>query len=86
MQFLTFLIATLVSNLKVSNSVSYAFVLFSAVVELFLTSPALIAYLYMDGTPTWVSYFIMIMSLYPPFNYTKVFVDISSKSGYHWDL
>jgi len=36
MQFLTFLISTVVSTLKISNSVSYAFVLFSAVIEVFL--------------------------------------------------
>lgn len=86
MQFLTFLIATIVSNLKVSNSVSYAFVLFSAVIEVFLSSPGLITYLYMEGIPKWVKYFLAIMSMYPPYNYSKVFADISSKSGYHWDM
>ena len=86
MQFLTFLIATFVSNLKESNSVSYAFVLFSAVIEVFISSPGLIAYFYMDDVPSWVKYFLIVMSLYPPYNYSKVFSDISSKSGYHWDM
>jgi len=40
----------------------------------------------MDGIPTWIKYLIAILSLYPPFNYSSVFADISTKSGYHFDL
>lgn len=68
------MISTLVSTLKISNSVSYAFVLFSVVVELFISSPGLITYLYMDNTPMWFKMFIGFMSLYPPFNYSKVII------------
>ena len=72
MQFLSLFISTLVSSLNSSNSVSYAFVLFSVVIELFISSPGLMAVLYKNNLPGWVTYFIHIMYIYPPFNYSKV--------------
>jgi hypothetical protein len=46
MQMLSYLIATLVPNLKAANSISYGFILFAIVVEAFLADVNLLALIF----------------------------------------
>ena len=85
MQTVSYFLSSLVSTLRQSNSISYGFILFAIVIELFISSPNLICFFYADKKEAWVSWLLFFLSQYPPFNYSKMFADISFKSGYHWD-
>lgn len=85
MQFVSYFIAILVPTLKLSNTVSYSFLLFAWVIEMLLSNVSLIYQLYNDDNATWVIWFRRFLTLYPPFNFSKVYGDISQKSGYHFD-
>lgn len=86
MQFVSYFISVLVSNLKMSNIVSYSFLLFAWVIEILMSNIALIYQLYNDQNAEWVVWFRRFLTLYPPFNFSKAFGDISQKSGYHFDF
>jgi hypothetical protein len=53
--------------------------------EIFLSNYAIIYYLYSIDLPWWVGLIKFIFSLYPPFNFSKAFSDISNKSANHFD-
>lgn len=86
MIMISFFITTLVSSITTSNTVTYAFLLTAIVIESFITSQGVLAYMYAVDRPSWVSGFIAFISLYPPFNYSKIYSDIALKSGYHYDM
>ena len=85
MQFVCYFIAILVPTLKLSNTVSYSFLLFAWVIEMLMSNIVLIYQLYNDGNAEWVVWFRRFLTLYPPFNFSKAYGDISQKSGYHFD-
>ena len=85
MQFVAYFIAILVPTLKLSNTVSYSFLLFAWVIEMLMSNIVLIYQLYNDGNAAWVVWFRRFLTLYPPFNFSKAYGDISQKSGYHYD-
>jgi hypothetical protein len=80
-----FLISVLAPSLKAANSIAYGFVLFSIVIELFLTSPSTMKLVYNSLRPNWLPVVIFFLSLYPPFTYSLIFANIVLKSGYHFD-
>jgi len=53
--------------------------------EVFLTNVVIIQYLYSLDIPSWVKVIRFCFSLYPPFNFSKCFSDISQKAGSHFD-
>lgn len=85
MQFVSYFIAILVPTLKLSNTVSYSFLLFAWVIEMLMSNIVLIYQLYNDSNADWVIWFRRLLTLYPPFNFSKAFGDISQKSGYYFD-
>lgn len=45
-----------------------------------------VSYLHLKKTPDWFPFFLTFLKLYPPFNYSKIFTDISQKSGFHYEV
>ena len=50
-----------------------------------MSNPMILYRLYDVDNPGWVSFFKFLLILYPPFNYSRIFVDITQKSGFHYD-
>ncbi len=53
--------------------------------EIFLSNYIIIYYLYSDDVPGWVDIIKFVFELYPPFNFSKAFSDISNKAASHFD-
>lgn len=53
--------------------------------EVFLSNNAIIYYLYSTDIPGWVQLIKFIFELYPPFNFSKAYSDISIKAASHFD-
>ena len=53
--------------------------------EIFLSNRGLVSFLYSVDLPWWVALIKMAFQLYPPFNFSKSFSDISYKAGSHFD-
>jgi hypothetical protein len=53
--------------------------------EIFLSNYIIIYYLYSTDLPGWVDVIKFIFELYPPFNFSKAFSDISNKAASHFD-
>ena len=53
--------------------------------EIFLSNYAIIYYLYSTDLPWWVDIIKFVFELYPPFNFSKAFSDISNKAANHFD-
>ncbi len=60
-----------------ANTVSYAFLLFSFVVQILLNNTFLVYQLYGNDVPTWIIIVRDILTMYPAFNYAKAFGDIA---------
>ena len=92
MQFLGYFMSTILKTMKsaytVNNDIikaTYGFILIGLVMEILLSNYAIIYYLYSLDLPWWVVTIKIIFSLYPPFNFSKAFSDISNKSSNHFD-
>lgn len=72
MQMVGYFLAAVTPNLKAANSVSYGLVLFSIVVESFMTNDSIISFLYEDEATTLIIALRTVLTFYPPFSYTKV--------------
>lgn len=72
MQMLSYFISTLAPNLKASNTVSYAIMLFAIVVESFVSDNMLLTFLFTEDAGSVVSFLKIFFCFYPPFSYTKV--------------
>ena len=81
MQFLAFLLSTLIGSLKTAYTISYAFLLLGLVLQLFMTNVYLLYLLYLDLIPGWISWVRFLLPFYPPFNFSKAFGDISHRSS-----
>jgi hypothetical protein len=86
MQFLAFFIGTLCSNLTTGYVVAYAVLLLGIVVEFILSNPYVIFIFYISDAPTWWYVFRKFLELYPAYSYSKIFADITMKSGGHYEL
>ncbi|EGR33847.1 hypothetical protein IMG5_034790 [Ichthyophthirius multifiliis] len=65
---------------------SFAFVLFSVVIELFISQKSLVLpYIYGIKRSFWTQIATWVLYLYSPFNYNVSFMLISLKAGYHFD-
>lgn len=67
-----FLVATIASNSKASNTASYAIVLLAIVVESFVSDNNLLTFIFTTNASTLVSLLRAFLVIYPPFSYTKV--------------
>ena len=81
MQFLVYLIYTLVPTTHLAYSVGYGILLLGLVIEIILSNITIVYYLYIIDSPTWVVWFRSILLLYPPFNFSKIMADISIHAG-----
>lgn len=86
MQMVSYFIATVSPHLKAANSISYGLVLFAVVVESFTTNNSLLDFIFQDEASALIVFLRYFLMLYPPFSYTKIFVSITQKSGYHFDM
>ena len=86
MQFVTYFISTIVDTLKFSNTITYGFFLFAWVVQVLMSNIVIIYLLYQDKVQTWMLLFRYFLQLYPPFQFAKIWGDISQKSGYHYNF
>jgi len=85
MQFLMFWLCTLISSSKYANTLSYGFLLFAIVIQLFLSNRTILLLLFSDAAASWVKALTKILTLYPPFNFSKIIGDISSVASNHFD-
>ena len=85
-QMMSFFLATLSPTLKAANAISYGIVLFAIVVESFVANNNLLVFLFSDNPTSLITFLQIILTLYPPFSYTKMFTNITNYSGYHFDL
>ncbi len=53
--------------------------------EMFLTNNSIIFFLHAETLPFWVQLIKLGFSFYPPYNFSKAYMDISEKSGKHFD-
>eukprot|EP00357_Protocruzia_adherens_P001361 CAMPEP_0115019368 /NCGR_PEP_ID=MMETSP0216-20121206/29400_1 /TAXON_ID=223996 /ORGANISM="Protocruzia adherens, Strain Boccale" /LENGTH=942 /DNA_ID=CAMNT_0002390821 /DNA_START=13 /DNA_END=2841 /DNA_ORIENTATION=- len=86
MLMFAFFMVTLIATLKAAYTMSYAFILLGLVLQIFLSKAAIVQFLYVASLPRWVTVVRTILSFYPPFNFSKIFGDISIKSSNHWDV
>lgn len=86
MQFVAMLIAVLSPNQKTGNSVAYGFLLLSWVIQIILSNVLLQYGLYKQDIASWLVVVRRVLTLYPPFNFCKIWTDISQYSGCHWDI
>lgn len=86
MQMFSFFLSTLSPTLKAANAISYGIVLFAIVIESFTSNNNLLVFLFVDNPGTLVVVLKIILTLYPPFSYTKIFTNITSYSGNHFDI
>jgi len=67
------------------NSVTYGIFLLGMVIQGIVGGSNVILFWYTVDIVWWAEYARIILSLYPPFVFAKIFSDIASKSGYHFD-
>jgi hypothetical protein len=53
--------------------------------EVFLSNSLIVYLLYKPGLGFLFEFFRFLMELYPPFNFSKCYIDIASISGRHFD-
>lgn len=77
MQFVSIFIVTVSSTRKQGNSIAYGFLLMSWVIQILLSNVILVYGLYQNILPGWVYFVRAILTCYPPFNFSKVWGDIT---------
>ena len=74
MQMLAYFLSTLTPNLKSSNTVSYALMLFAIVIESFVSDNMLLTFLFTEDAGSVIIFLRYFFCFYPPFSYTKVLI------------
>ena len=77
MVFFAIFLSTLISNMKMAYTVSYTIFLVGMVMEILLRDVDIVYSLYSDDLSEWLSVALYLFQLYPPFNFSKAFNDIS---------
>lgn len=85
MHFLGFFLSTIIKTTKSAYTVSYAFILVGLVMEIFLSNYTIIYFLYSNKVPWWVDIIKFVFALYPPFNFSLAYSDITNKSASYFD-
>ena len=85
MQMLMFWLCTMVSSIKYANTLSYGFLLFAIVIQLFLSNRTIILFLFQDNAADWITWVTRFLVLYPPFNFSKVMGDFSHIASNHYN-
>lgn len=92
MTVLAIFISVFINSVKQSISISMLLFIIGALIQMFCTSPYFIALIY-DTSINLTTPFRWILSFYPPFQFAKIFYDISLRSfsvgplqgpGYQW--
>ena len=86
MLLLGMLVVVLCPNQKVGNTIVYAILLFSWVLQLLLSNKLFQYALYQQPVHHWIILFRSCLSFYPPYHFSKIWTDISQYAGIHWDL
>jgi ABC-type multidrug transport system ATPase subunit len=86
MQAVAFFISTLCSTMKMGYSVGYAFLLLAIVIEFFIGDIIGVYVFYLTSAPKWFRVIRSMLTLYPAWNFSKVFGEIAAGSGRHYDL
>lgn len=85
-QSIAFFISTICASATVAYVASYAVLLVSIILTLFINNMGMCMLMFSDDPPTWYKILKFIYHLIPSFNYATTFVHISAKSGNHYDM
>ena len=86
MVFFAILLSTLISRMKMAYTVSYSIFLVGMVIEVMFRDDNIVYALYTKSLPTWIKVVAMLLQLYPPFNFSKAFVDIARIASSSYDM
>lgn len=78
------MLSTFLKTTKAAYTCSYVFILAGLVLQLLMSNVKIIYALYSREAPDWVGTLIVIFTLYPPFNFSKIFGDVARRSSVHW--
>ena len=81
MEFFAFFIYTLVPTVKVANTVGYGILLLGIVMQLFLSQPMILQFLYNTTNGLQYKILIDIFLVYPAFSFTAIYQDIITLAG-----
>ena len=84
MVMLGFLMSTILKRTKSAYTASYAFILVGLVFQFFFSNVSILYLFYSPKVPWWVDLVRVILTLYPPFNFSKAFGDIASVASEHY--
>jgi ABC-2 family transporter protein len=79
------LVACLVSNLRLANTLILAFIMLGVVIENIGCNPFLIKYLYAVKSKWWADLIRIILLVYPPFNFAIIYYKIFQIAGLNFD-
>ena len=85
MQCLSILISTIVSNLKSAYTVSYGLIIIGLIVQALFNSPILMKLIHTNNMPYWVRIITNILEIYPPYNFSSIYILICEESCVHFD-
>ena len=81
MMVLGFMLSTLIRSVKLSYTISYTFLLGGIAIQTFFSSPSLIKLFHVTELPDWAYWVRFAFTCYPPFNFSKVYGDITLRAG-----
>lgn len=86
MVFFAILLSTLISRMKMAYTVSYSIFLVGMVMEVIFRDADIVYALYTKKLPTWIKVVLVLLQLYPPFNFSKAFDDIALVASSRYDI
>lgn len=85
MAVFAFFMSTMIKTTKMAYTASYAVILAGLVLQFLLSNIMIIYFLYSTSAPDWVVHVRNAFLIYPPFNFSKGFGDISRKASSHYN-
>ena len=85
MQMFFYFIVTLFHSFKSSVILSFAFMLFTLIMELIYYETNIVARLNADIRPKFSDFLLGLFSLFPNYQFARFYGAISRNSGYHFD-
>lgn len=81
MELFAFFVYTLVPTVKMANTVGYAILLLGIVMQLFLSNPTILQYLYDTTNAAIYKVVIGVFLFYPAFSFTVIYTDVMMLAG-----
>ncbi|EGR29336.1 hypothetical protein IMG5_158040 [Ichthyophthirius multifiliis] len=83
---IAYLISTVCNSVQLGYTIGYGFLLLAIVMEIFMSSPIFIYFLYQTEPDIYAYLLLTLFSIYPPFHYSKIFQDIVQRTNKHYDI